>query len=94
MRVSSDVDERTLREMYLRAFDGWSAGQAGTVMCSYNKINGVYAVQNPWLLTKVLRDERGFEGVVVSRLGRGRRPGAAVAAGLDLDHAGARPRPR
>ena len=70
MRVSADVDERTLREIYLPAFERVvTQARPWTVMCSYNKVNGVYACQNHWLLTEVLREEWGFEGVVVSDWG-------------------------
>ncbi|MGK2865572.1 MAG: glycoside hydrolase family 3 N-terminal domain-containing protein, partial [Mycobacterium sp.] len=86
MRSSSDVDERTLRELYLRAFEHVvTAARPWTVMCSYNRINGVYAAENRWLLTTVLRDEWGFDGVVVSDWGAVRDRVAAVAAGLDLE---------
>ncbi|KWX22082.1 beta-glucosidase [Mycolicibacterium wolinskyi] len=86
MRASSDVDDRTLREIYLRAFEHVvREAQPWTVMCSYNRINGVYAAENAWLLTKVLRDEWGFDGVVVSDWGAVRDRVAAVAAGLDLE---------
>lgn len=86
MRSSSDVDERTLRELYLRAFEHVvTTARPWTVMCSYNRINGVYAAENRWLLTSVLRDEWGFDGVVVSDWGAVRDRVAAVAAGLDLE---------
>ncbi|MBP2453121.1 glycoside hydrolase family 3 C-terminal domain-containing protein [Mycolicibacterium lutetiense] len=86
MRASSDVDLRTLREIYLRSFE-IVVRQAGpwTVMCSYNRINGVYAAENAWLLTTVLRDEWGFDGVVVSDWGAVADRPTAVAAGLDLE---------
>jgi beta-glucosidase len=85
MRVSADVDERTLREMYLSAFRRVvTQARPWTVMCAYNKVNGVYASQNHWLLTEVLRDEWGYDGVVVSDWGAVADRVAAVAAGLDL----------
>jgi len=85
MRVSADVDERTMREMYLRAFQRVvTQARPWTVMCAYNKINGVYASQHRWLLTEVLRGEWGFDGVVVSDWGAVADRRAAVAAGLDL----------
>jgi beta-glucosidase len=86
LRVSADVDERPLREIYLAGFEHVvRTTQPWTVMCSYNRINGVYASQDPWLLTEVLRDEWGFEGLVVSDWGAVDDPVAAVAAGLDLE---------
>ncbi len=86
MTVSADVDERTLREIYLPAFERVvKAAQPWTVMCSYNRINGVYASEDPWLLTRVLRDEWGFAGLVVSDWGAVNRRDLAVAAGLDLE---------
>lgn len=90
MTSSSDVDPRPLREIYLHAF-GHVVREAApwTVMCSYNKINGVYAAQNHWLLTEVLRQEWGFTGVVVSDWGAVDDRVAAVAAGLDLAMPGA-----
>ncbi|HWS39132.1 MAG TPA: glycoside hydrolase family 3 C-terminal domain-containing protein [Actinoplanes sp.] len=85
MRVSADLDERTLREVYLRAFQKVvTRSQPWTVMCAYNKINGVYASEHHWLLTEVLRDEWGFEGLVVSDWGAVVDRVKAVAAGLDL----------
>ncbi|WP_025157927.1 glycoside hydrolase family 3 C-terminal domain-containing protein [Leifsonia aquatica] len=86
MRVSADVDERPLREIYLRGFQRVvQDAQPWTVMCSYNRINGVYASEDPWLLTKVLRDEWGFEGLVVSDWGAVNDRVSALVAGLDLE---------
>lgn len=86
MRSSSDVDPRPLREIYLRGFQRVVEDeQPWTVMCSYNKLNGVYTSENPWLLNTVLRDEWGFTGVVVSDWGAVNDRVAGVAAGLDLE---------
>ncbi|MEV6162246.1 glycoside hydrolase family 3 C-terminal domain-containing protein [Streptomyces sp. NPDC052052] len=89
MRSSSDVAPRPLREIYLRAFQHVvQKAQPWTVMCSYNRINGTYASENHWLLTQVLRDEWGFDGVVVSDWGAVQDRVKAVAAGLDLEMPG------
>ena len=86
LRVSADVDERPLREIYLRGFQHVVQHAAPwTVMCSYNRINGVYASEDPWLLTRVLRDEWGFDGVVVSDWGAVNNRVDALVAGLDLE---------
>ncbi|MEJ5914536.1 glycoside hydrolase family 3 C-terminal domain-containing protein [Pseudokineococcus sp. 1T1Z-3] len=86
MTVSAEVDERTLREIYLPAFERVvTRAQPWTVMCSYNRVNGVYASQDPWLLTQVLREEWGFQGLVVSDWGAVDDRAAGVAAGLDLE---------
>ncbi|GGO27564.1 glycosyl hydrolase [Microbispora rosea subsp. aerata] len=89
MRVSADVDERTLREIYFPAFERvLTQARPATVMCSYNRVNGVHASQNRWLLTDVLRREWGFSGVVVSDWGAVQDRVAALAAGLDLEMPG------
>ncbi|HJB82171.1 MAG TPA: glycoside hydrolase family 3 protein, partial [Candidatus Mediterraneibacter intestinavium] len=86
MSCSSEVDERTLREIYLPAFEtAVKKSQPYTVMCSYNKINGTYASENPWLLTEVLRDEWGFEGYVMSDWGAVNERVPGLKAGLDLE---------
>jgi len=86
MRSSSDVDPRPLREIYLRGFQRVvEDAQPWTVMCSYNRLNGVYTSEDPWLLTSVLRDEWGFEGLVVSDWGAVNDRVAGLLAGLDLE---------
>ncbi|MFH5824758.1 glycoside hydrolase family 3 N-terminal domain-containing protein [Georgenia sp. AZ-5] len=86
MRVSAEIDERTLREIYLPAFEKVvTRSQPWSVMCAYNKINGTYASQHPWLLTEVLREEWGFDGLVVSDWGAVDDRVAGLAAGLDLE---------
>lgn len=86
LRVDAQVDERTLREIYLPAFERVVKGaQPWTVMCAYNKVNGTHASEHRWLLTEVLRDEWGFEGLVVSDWGAVDDRVAGVAAGLDLE---------
>ncbi|MDR1767527.1 MAG: glycoside hydrolase family 3 C-terminal domain-containing protein, partial [Propionibacteriaceae bacterium] len=86
LTVSVEADERTLREIYLPAFEAVvRQARPWTVMCSYNKINGVYASQNHWLLTEVLRDEWGFDGLAMSDWGAVDNRAWAVAAGLDLE---------
>ena len=86
MSSSSNADERTLREIYFPAFEtAVKKAQPWTVMCSYNRINGVYASEDPWLLTKVLREDWGFEGYVVSDWGAVSDRVAGLKAGLDLE---------
>ena len=86
LRVDAQVDERTLREIYLPAFERVvKASQPWTVMCAYNKVNGLSASENPWLLTEVLREEFGFQGLVVSDWGAVYHRVPALLAGLDLE---------
>ncbi len=91
MSSSSNADERTLREIYFPAFEiSVRKAQPWTVMCSYNRLNGTYASEHPWLLTDVLRKEWGFEGYVMSDWGAVSDRPAGVAAGLDLEMPGSR----
>ena len=86
LRVDARIEERVLREIYLPAFERVvTASQPWTVMCSYNKVNGLSASENPWLLTTVLRDEFGFQGLVVSDWGAVYHRVPALLAGLDLE---------
>ncbi len=89
MTSSSQVDERTLREIYLPAFEK-SVKQAKpwTVMCSYNRLNGEYASESHRLLTEILRDEWGFEGAVMSDWGAVNDRVKGVPAGMDLEMPG------
>lgn len=82
LTISAEVDERTLREIYLPAFEHVvREARPWTVMCSYNRINGVYASENRWLLTELLRDEWGFDGLVVSDWGAVNARDESLAAG-------------
>lgn len=90
-RMSSDsrVDERTLHEIYLAAFEGAvKKAKPWTVMCSYNKINGTYAAQNHQYLTETLRDQWGFDGYVMSDWGAVNNRVEDLKAGLDLEMPG------
>ncbi len=88
-RCRCEADERTLRELYLEGFRR-AIGAAGpwAVMCAYNRIGGIHASQHHWLLTEVLRDEWGYDGLMVSDWDAVHDPVAAVAAGLDLEMPG------
>ncbi|MDR0596435.1 MAG: glycoside hydrolase family 3 C-terminal domain-containing protein, partial [Clostridiales Family XIII bacterium] len=90
-RMVSDsvVDEQALREIYFPAFERVvREARPAAVMCSYNLVNGVYASENRWLLTDVLRGEWGFEGLVVSDWGATADRVKGLAAGLDLEMPG------
>jgi beta-glucosidase len=83
------VDERTLREIYLPAFEAVvKEARPWTVMCSYNRFNGAYASQNHRLLTEILKQEWGFDGLVVSDWGANHTIFESVQAGLDLEMPG------
>ena len=89
MSVSSEADERTIREIYFPAFEiAVKESRPKSVMCAYNKVNGVYSADNEWLLTKVLRDEWGFDGFVVTDWGAVNDRVQGVRAGLDLEMPG------
>ena len=91
--MSAEVDERTLREIYLPAFEtAVKKGKPWTVMCAYNKLNGTYCSEHRELLTEILKNEWGFEGLVVSDWGAVHDRVAALKAGLDWQMPGPRAR--
>ncbi|MGZ4178946.1 MAG: beta-glucosidase [Solirubrobacteraceae bacterium] len=86
MSDSSDMDMRTLQEIYAPQYEAAvRQGHAGSVMCSYNRINGVYACENPTTLTKVLKQQFGFDGFVMSDWGGTHSTVPAANAGLDME---------
>ncbi|MBP8949270.1 MAG: glycoside hydrolase family 3 protein, partial [Candidatus Promineofilum sp.] len=90
--ISAEVDERTLREIYLPAFEmAVTKAKPWTVMCSYNRINGTFGSEHHQLLTDILKNEWGFEGFVVSDWGAVHNRVAALRAGLDLEMPGPKP---
>jgi len=85
MSGSSNLDERTFYEIYLPAFEeAVKAGGAESVMCAYNGINGVFCSENKELLTEILREKWGFEGMVVTDWGAAKDAALGVKAGLNL----------
>lgn len=89
MTINAVVDERTLRETYLKAFEiAVKKGKPDTVMCSYNRLNGEYNSENKYLLTDILREEWGFDGAVVSDWNAVHDRVLGVKTGLDLEMPG------
>jgi beta-glucosidase len=87
--VDVKVDERALREIYLASFEyALMYCKPKAVMCSYNKINGIYASENRWLLTDVLRGDWGYDGIVMSDWGAVNNRAQGVWAGMDLEMPG------
>ena len=87
--ISAEVDERTLREIYLPAFEkAVKEAQPWTVMCAYNKLNGEYCSEHQYLLTDILKNEWGFEGLIVSDWGAVHDRVASLKGGLDLEMPG------
>ena len=85
MAVDSVVDERTLREIYLTGFEiAVKEGHPKAIMTAYNKVNGVYANENAHLLKEILRDDWGFDGLVVTDWGADNDHVEGVRAGSDL----------
>ena len=89
MVVDVIADERTLREIHLRGFEiAVRRSQPWTVMCAYNRINGVYCSENDWLLNDVLRRDWGFEGAVMTDWGAANDRVRGIEAGDDLEMPG------
>ncbi len=81
---SVEIDERTLRELHLLPYEiAVPASKVGSVMCSYNKVNGTYACENDYLINQVLKGEWGFNGQVQSDWGATHSTVASALAGLD-----------
>ena len=86
MLVDEQIDERTLREIYLPQFEAAiRQGHAGTVMCSYNKVNGVYACENDQLIHQILEQQWGFPGMVLADYGAAHDAGPSLRGGLDFE---------
>lgn len=89
MVSNSVIDERALREIYLPAFEmAVKEGKPWSIMCAYNRLNGVFCSENGWLLDQVLRKEWGFDGAVISDWGAVSDRAKAVKAGMDLEMPG------
>ncbi len=87
--IDTLVDERTLREIYLPGFEAVvKEGKVRSVMCAYNKVNGTYCSENETLLTDILRQQWGFDGMTVTDWGATKERPAGIAAGLDLEMPG------
>lgn len=87
--ISSDIDERTLNEIYFPAFKAAvQEAKVGSVMSSYNLLNGTWTTHHPWLLRTVLRNQWGFDGILMSDWGSTHHCLPAAQGGLDLEMAG------
>ena len=89
MTISSEIDERTFRELYLVPFEAAvRRADVRCVMSGYNRLNGTFCSEHHWLLTELLRDEWGFDGVVVSDWFGTHSAAASLLAGLDVEMPG------
>jgi len=92
MTISAEVEERTLREIYLTAFERVvKKADPWTIMCAYNKINGVQASEHKQLMTDILRNEWGYQGAVISDWGAVSDRVESIKAGLDMEMPGPAP---
>lgn len=84
--VNADIDERTMREIYLKGFEiAVKKSKPASVMCAYNKVNALWCSENKQLLTEILKDEWGYDGFVISDWGAVHDATRAIKAGIDLD---------
>lgn len=88
LTVSSIVDDQTLREVYLVPFEAAVDAGVWSLMAAYPKLNGAHCTEHPWLLTTLLREEWGFDGLVMSDWGATHHPTRSLVAGLDLEMPG------
>jgi len=94
-RIDEKIDERTLHEIYFPAFEAAvKEGGVWSVMSAYNKLNGIYCAENPYLLHEVLKKQWGFKGFVISDWGSTYSTAATVNAGMDLEMPGGEPMKR
>lgn len=83
--ISAEADERTMQEIYLRGFErAIRIGHPTSIMCAYNKVQSIWCSETRWLLSEVLREDWGYDGMVVSDWGAVHHGPKAVKAGLDL----------
>jgi beta-glucosidase len=89
MTIDTIVDERALREIYLQGYEiAVKEAQPWTVMCAYNKVNGIYCCEHPYLMTDILKDEWGHAGLVVTDWGAMNERVASLLAGVELEMPG------
>jgi beta-glucosidase len=87
--VDAIVDERTLRELYFRGFQRVvEQAKPATIMCAYNRLNGIFCSEHSELLTNILRREWGFDGITMTDWGAANQRSAGVTAGMDLEMPG------